>query len=226
LTGASVNLRTPSSFEESPWLFRTIGATDAAGFVPPAAFAVALLAAGVALLIPAAAAVPATVGTPTAIVGGQSGRCLDVSSASTANGAQTELWDCNGQTNQQWNIGVLTAGGVANAAAQDSFCANTTCAVTVVYDQSGRGNDLWYQGSAAVPGSSQSSPGQGDKRVAPLPGWQPVLESQPAGLRQQVRDRDPEEQRHVAVRHERQRSAVGQPQHAVGRQLAQRVQPT
>jgi hypothetical protein len=28
----------------------------------------------------------------------------------------------------------------------------------VVYDQSGRGNNMWYQGSAAVPGSPQSSP--------------------------------------------------------------------
>ncbi|MFG1614561.1 arabinofuranosidase catalytic domain-containing protein [Nonomuraea wenchangensis] len=56
------------------------------------------------------------------------------------------------------NIGVLTAGGVANAAAQDSFCAGTTCVITVVYDQSGRGNDLWYQGSSVVPGSPQSRP--------------------------------------------------------------------
>jgi hypothetical protein len=30
--------------------------------------------------------------------------------------------------------------------------------VTAVYDQSGRGNDLWYQGSAVVPGSPQSRP--------------------------------------------------------------------
>jgi non-reducing end alpha-L-arabinofuranosidase len=265
----------------------------------PAGFAAALLTAGIALLIPAAAAAAATVGTPTAIVGGQSGRCLDVSGASTANGAQAQLWDCNGQsnqswtytsgrqlmvygnkcldadgrgttngtsviiwdcngqTNQQWNvntdgtvtgvqsglcldasgnatangtkvqlwqclggsnqkwsqsgtttpppsgsgtcdiyaaggtpcvaahsttralfgsyggnlyqvrrssdnatrdIGVLTTGGIANAAAQDSFCAGATCVVTVVYDQSGHGNDMWYQGSSAVPGSSSSSP--------------------------------------------------------------------
>ncbi|WP_031525451.1 arabinofuranosidase catalytic domain-containing protein [Streptomyces sp. NRRL F-5123] len=56
------------------------------------------------------------------------------------------------------DIGVLAKGGYADAAAQDSFCANTSCVITVVYDQSGRGNDLWYQGSAQVPGSSQSSP--------------------------------------------------------------------
>jgi hypothetical protein len=56
------------------------------------------------------------------------------------------------------DIGVLAAGGVANAAAQDSFCAGTSCVITVVFDQSGHGNDLWYQGSSVVPGSSQSRP--------------------------------------------------------------------
>lgn len=56
------------------------------------------------------------------------------------------------------DIGVLTPGGVADATAQDSFCAGTSCVITVVRDQSGRGNDLWYQGSAQVPGSTQSSP--------------------------------------------------------------------
>jgi hypothetical protein len=56
------------------------------------------------------------------------------------------------------DIGVSAAGGTANAAAQDSFCAGTSCVITVVYDQSGRGNDLWYQGSSVVPGSKQSSP--------------------------------------------------------------------
>ncbi|WP_027344857.1 alpha-L-arabinofuranosidase B [Hamadaea tsunoensis] len=40
------------------------------------------------------------------------------------------------------NIGVLSAGGVANAAAQDSFCSGTSCVITVIYDQSGRGNNL------------------------------------------------------------------------------------
>lgn len=40
------------------------------------------------------------------------------------------------------NIAPLSAGGVANAAAQDTFCANTTCLITIIYDQSGRGNHL------------------------------------------------------------------------------------
>jgi non-reducing end alpha-L-arabinofuranosidase len=40
------------------------------------------------------------------------------------------------------DIGLLAAGGVANAATQDSFCAGTSCVITVIYDQSGRGNNL------------------------------------------------------------------------------------
>ncbi|GAA3210565.1 arabinofuranosidase catalytic domain-containing protein [Nonomuraea helvata] len=40
------------------------------------------------------------------------------------------------------DIGVLSPGGVANADAQDSFCANTTCLISIIYDQSGRGNHL------------------------------------------------------------------------------------
>jgi len=34
------------------------------------------------------------------------------------------------------------AGGYADAAAQDAFCANTTCYITTLYDQSGKGNTL------------------------------------------------------------------------------------
>ncbi|MFC0541683.1 arabinofuranosidase catalytic domain-containing protein [Kutzneria chonburiensis] len=38
------------------------------------------------------------------------------------------------------NIGVVD--GYADATAQDSFCAGTTCLITVIYDQSGKGNNL------------------------------------------------------------------------------------
>jgi hypothetical protein len=36
----------------------------------------------------------------------------------------------------------LQAGGVANAAAQDNFCANTTCIISLFYDQTGNNNVL------------------------------------------------------------------------------------
>jgi hypothetical protein len=40
------------------------------------------------------------------------------------------------------NISPLSAGGVANAATQDSFCSGTSCVITEIYDQSGKGNNL------------------------------------------------------------------------------------
>jgi endo-1,4-beta-xylanase len=36
------------------------------------------------------------------IVGSQSGRCIDVPNASHNNGTRVQLYDCNGQSNQQW----------------------------------------------------------------------------------------------------------------------------
>ncbi|MGH9887305.1 MAG: arabinofuranosidase catalytic domain-containing protein, partial [bacterium] len=44
--------------------------------------------------------------------------------------------------NVSLNIGVLSPGGFANSAAQDSFCANTSCVVTIIFDQTTRRNDL------------------------------------------------------------------------------------
>ncbi|KAJ7173595.1 alpha-L-arabinofuranosidase B, catalytic-domain-containing protein [Mycena filopes] len=52
------------------------------------------------------------------------------------------------------NIAPLSAGGVANAAAQDSFCASTTCLITIIYDQSGRSNHL----TQAPPGGAAQGP--------------------------------------------------------------------
>jgi non-reducing end alpha-L-arabinofuranosidase len=48
----------------------------------------------------------------------------------------------------------LSAGGIANAAAQDSFCASTTCVISIIYDQSGYGNHL----TQAPPGGAASGP--------------------------------------------------------------------
>jgi hypothetical protein len=39
------------------------------------------------------------------------------------------------------NIGVL-AGGLANAASQDTFCSGSTCTISIIYDQSPNGNHL------------------------------------------------------------------------------------
>jgi hypothetical protein len=39
------------------------------------------------------------------VTGVQSGLCLDVTGASTANGGLIELWTCNGGANQRWTFG-------------------------------------------------------------------------------------------------------------------------
>lgn len=46
------------------------------------------------------------------------------------------------------DIPVLTAGGFADAAQQDTFCMGTTCVIMKVYDQSGHGNAV----EAEIPG--------------------------------------------------------------------------
>lgn len=55
---------------------------------------------------------------------------------------QVKRWSDSATT----DIGTLTAGGYANATAQDTFCAGTSCTITVIYDQSGKGNNLTIQG--------------------------------------------------------------------------------
>jgi non-reducing end alpha-L-arabinofuranosidase len=67
------------------------------------------------------------------------------------------------------DIGVLTAGGVANAAAQDSFCANTSCTITKIYDQSSSHNDMpiSWGGYWKGPGPNGSDVGA-DAKALPL----------------------------------------------------------
>ncbi len=50
------------------------------------------------------------------------------------------------------DISPSSAGGVANAATQDSFCASTSCVISVIYDQSGRGNHLTQAPPGGFPG--------------------------------------------------------------------------
>lgn len=62
-----------------------------------------------------------------------------------------------GSDGAKTDIAPKSAGGVANAAAQDSFCAGTTCLITAIYDQSGRNNHL----TQAPPGGAASGPQPG-----------------------------------------------------------------
>lgn len=70
-----------------------------------------------------------------------------------------KLYQVRRADNMTKDITVLSAGGFADFAAQDAFCSGMTCVITAVYDQSGHGNDLVYQGpGSTVPSSDQSQP--------------------------------------------------------------------
>ena len=61
------------------------------------------------------------------------------------------------------------AGGYADAATQDTFCANTICSIRVIYDQSGKGNHL-YQ---APPGTFKG-PAKGAFNTLPIADMAPI----------------------------------------------------
>jgi lysophospholipase L1-like esterase len=80
----------------------------------------------------------------------QSTRCLDVSGANTADGAQVHLWDCHGGTNQRWTrtaAGELrvygdrcldvNAGGTANGTKVQSWTCNGTGAQRFTFNTNG-----------------------------------------------------------------------------------------
>ena len=72
------------------------------------------------------------------------------------------------------DIGVVRAtaddpGGYADAEAQDAFCKDTYCWITVLYDQSGKGNHL-YQ----APRGGFSGPAMGGYNNVPVADWAPV----------------------------------------------------
>ncbi len=61
------------------------------------------------------------------------------------------------------------AGGYANAAAQDAFCANTYCWITTIYDQSGKGNDI-----IQAPRGGFSGPAMGGFNNIPIADMAPI----------------------------------------------------
>jgi hypothetical protein len=78
------------------------------------------------------------------------------------------------------NIGVAApsawpapdAGGYADSAAQDAFCANTTCVITEIFDQSGHGNNL-----TQAPRGAFSGPAVGGADNLPLAATAPITVS-------------------------------------------------
>ncbi|MFC8849897.1 MULTISPECIES: RICIN domain-containing protein [unclassified Micromonospora] len=78
------------------------------------------------------------------VVGGQSGRCVDVPNASTTNGTQTQLWDCTGGTAQRWTHTAarqLQAYGTKCLDASGAGTSNGT--QVIIWDCHGGANQQW-----------------------------------------------------------------------------------
>ncbi|WP_240776842.1 ricin-type beta-trefoil lectin domain protein [Nonomuraea basaltis] len=79
-----------------------------------------------------------------ALKGVGSGRCLDVAGVSQANGAQVQLWDCNGQANQQWtstDSGELRVYGGKCLDVNGAGTADGTS--VIIWDCNGQNNQKW-----------------------------------------------------------------------------------
>ncbi|MFI8105290.1 non-reducing end alpha-L-arabinofuranosidase family hydrolase [Streptomyces sp. NPDC086023] len=79
------------------------------------------------------------------IKGVGSGRCLDVpgSAASTANGAQAQLWDCSGQANQRWTHTAARQLKVHDKCLDAKGKGTTNGTPVVVWDCNGGANQQW-----------------------------------------------------------------------------------
>jgi hypothetical protein len=85
------------------------------------------------------------------IVGVPSGRCVDVSAASTANGAQVQLWDCNGQGNQAWTPTAARQLTVYGGKCLDAYNRGTADGTAVViWDCNNQTNQQWNVGAGGT----------------------------------------------------------------------------
>jgi len=109
------------------------------------ALGTALLLVGVGA---AAVAAPIEPGQSSTLVGAQSGRCLTVPGSGTANGTQTQLWDCTGAAGQTWTYTAgkqLTLPGNKCLDASGGGTANGTA--VIVWDCNGQANQQWNAGA-------------------------------------------------------------------------------
>ncbi|MEV1001706.1 PQQ-dependent sugar dehydrogenase [Nonomuraea sp. NPDC050202] len=83
-------------------------------------------------------------GSTSALRGVASNRCLDVNGASQANGAQAQIWDCNGQPNQQWTSTSTSELRVYGGKCLDVNGAGTADGTSVIiWDCNGQNNQKW-----------------------------------------------------------------------------------
>ncbi|ETK36834.1 ricin-type beta-trefoil lectin domain protein [Microbispora sp. ATCC PTA-5024] len=87
---------------------------------------------------------PTPTGSTSAFRGVGSGRCLDVTGASQANGTLAEIWDCNNQANQRWTVtsaGELRVYGSKCLDVNNRGTADGTS--VLIWDCNGQNNQQW-----------------------------------------------------------------------------------
>ncbi len=90
-------------------------------------------------------------GTGTPLRGAGSNRCLDVPNQATATGTRLNIWDCNGQANQQWTytsaqeLTVYSGGSVRCLDASGAGTANGT--PVIIWTCHGGANQKWNRNS-------------------------------------------------------------------------------
>jgi hypothetical protein len=78
------------------------------------------------------------------LVGGQSGKCVDVPNASTTNGTQVQIWDCWGASQQLWTHTTSNQLQVYGNKCLDANGRGTTNGTTVIiWDCNGQTNQQW-----------------------------------------------------------------------------------
>ncbi|MEV1014070.1 RICIN domain-containing protein [Micromonospora sp. NPDC049801] len=91
------------------------------------------------------------------LVGGQSGRCVEVPNSSTTNGTQAQLWDCGSGTNQRWTATSSKQLMVYGNKCLDASGAGTANGTQVIiWDCHGGANQQWNINSNGTITNGQS----------------------------------------------------------------------
>ncbi|MFC1432261.1 arabinofuranosidase catalytic domain-containing protein [Streptacidiphilus sp. N1-3] len=96
-------------------------------------------------------------GTTTPLRSANGGRCVDVPNASQTNGTQLQLWDCNGNANQQWTQTSAKELRIYGGKCLDDEAKGTANGTrAIIWDCNGQTNQQWNVNSDGTITSVQS----------------------------------------------------------------------